>query len=52
MLPVFAGVFVGAFVIELVRRNHPELGEALAARAKRAVLALPLPQTIKDKAFT
>jgi hypothetical protein len=35
LLPVLVGVFVGAFAVELVRRNNPELGDALVARAKR-----------------
>jgi hypothetical protein len=43
MLPVFVGVFVGAFVLELVRRNNPELGEALEAKARAAAKRLPLP---------
>jgi hypothetical protein len=49
MLPVFVGVFVGAFTLELVRRNNPELGAALEATAKRAARALPLPRALKEK---
>jgi hypothetical protein len=35
LLPVLVGVFVGAFAVELVRRNNPELAAGLKARAKR-----------------
>ncbi len=41
MLPMFVGVFVGAFLVEMLRRNNPELSEALHAKAKRLVRALP-----------
>ena len=41
LLPMFVGVFVGAFMVEMLRRNNPELSEALHARAKRLVRALP-----------
>lgn len=41
LLPVFVGVFVGAFVVELFRRNNPELTDALEAKARRAVRSLP-----------
>jgi hypothetical protein len=51
MLPVFVGVFFGAFVFEMVRRNNPELGEALEAKAKRAARALPLPKALKESAL-
>lgn len=36
LLPVLVGVFVGAFTVELVRRNNPELVEALENKARRA----------------
>ena len=52
MLPVFLGVFVGAFVFEMVRRNNPELGEALEAKAKRAARALPLPDVLRQRVVT
>ncbi len=44
LLPVFVGVFVGAFVVELFRRNNPELAAAIEAKAKRAVRSLPRPR--------
>ena len=40
LLPVLVGVFAGAFVVELVRRNNPELAHALKARAKKLSSAL------------
>jgi hypothetical protein len=49
MLPAFVGVFVGAFVFELIRRNNPELGEAIAVKAKQAARTLPLPKALKEK---
>ena len=49
MLPAFLGVFVGAFVFELVRRNNPELGEALAVKAKKAAQTLRRPRALKEK---
>jgi hypothetical protein len=51
MLPVFVGIFAGAFVFELIRRNNPELGEALKGKAKRATQRLPLPKALKEKAW-
>jgi hypothetical protein len=41
MLPMFVGVFVGAFLVEMLRRNNPELGDRLHAKAKRVMRALP-----------
>jgi hypothetical protein len=41
LLPMFVGVFVGAFLVEMVRRNNPEFSDALQAKAKRIVRALP-----------
>ena len=41
LLPMFVGVFVGAFVVELFRRNNPEMADAIEARARRAVRSLP-----------
>ncbi len=35
LLPVLVGVFIGAFTVELVRRNDPALAESLKARAKK-----------------
>ncbi len=43
LLPVFVGVFVGAFVVELFRRNNPELASAIEAKAQRVVRSLPRP---------
>jgi hypothetical protein len=51
MIPVMVGIFVGAFVYEMVRRNNPELGEALKGKAKRAARGLPLPKALKEKAW-
>ncbi len=48
MLPVFVGIFAGAFVFELIRRNNPELGEAIKGKAKRATQRLPLPKVLKE----
>jgi hypothetical protein len=47
LLPMFVGVFVGAFVVEILRRNNPELGDALQAKARRVMRALP--QALKPK---
>jgi hypothetical protein len=49
LLPMFVGVFVGAFVVEMLRRNSPELSDALHAKAKRVVRALP--QAWKQKGW-
>lgn len=35
LLPVLVGVFVGAFTVELVRRNNPELVSSVQRKAKR-----------------
>ena len=35
LLPVLVGVFVGAFAIELIKRNSPELVTVMQAKAKR-----------------
>lgn len=40
LLPVLVGVFVGAFTIELVRRNDPELMAGVEAKAKRLARSL------------
>jgi hypothetical protein len=47
MLPMFVGVFVGAFLVEMLKRNNPELSDALHAKAKRVMRALP--QAFKPK---
>jgi hypothetical protein len=47
LLPMFVGVFVGAFLVEIFRRNSPELSAALQEKAKRVVRALP--QALKQK---
>lgn len=47
LLPMFVGVFVGAFMVEMFRRNNPELSEALHAKAKRVIRAVP--QAFKPK---
>jgi hypothetical protein len=47
LLPMFVGVFVGAFMVEMLRRNNPELSDALHAKAKRVMRALP--QAFKPK---
>jgi hypothetical protein len=41
MLPMFVGVFVGAFMVEMFRRNNPELSDALHAKARRLMRAVP-----------
>lgn len=41
LLPMFVGVFVGAFVVELFRRNNPEMADELEAKARRAARSLP-----------
>jgi len=48
-LPMFVGVFVGAFMVEILRRNNPELSDALQAKAKRLVRALPQPFKPKEQ---
>ena len=40
LLPMFVGVFVGAFMVEMLRRNNPELSDALHAKAKRVECSL------------
>ncbi len=50
LLPVFVGVFVGAFVVELFRRNNPELANAIELKAKRAVQSLPRPRWPRARA--
>jgi hypothetical protein len=47
MLPMFVGVFVGAFLVEMLRRNNPELSDRLHAKAKRVIRAVP--QAFKPK---
>jgi hypothetical protein len=47
LLPMFVGVFVGAFMVEMFRRNNPELSDALQAKAKRFIRAVP--QAFKPK---
>jgi hypothetical protein len=44
LLPMFVVVFAGAFVVELVRRNNPELADALEAKARRAARSMPRPR--------
>jgi hypothetical protein len=44
---MFVGVFVGAFMVEMLRRNNPELSKALHAKAKHVARALP--QAFKRK---
>jgi hypothetical protein len=36
LLPILVGVFVGAFTVELVRRNRPDLVKEMESKAKRA----------------
>jgi hypothetical protein len=38
---MFVGVFVGAFMVEMLRRNSPELSEAIHAKARRLARVLP-----------
>ncbi len=47
LLPMFVGVFVGSFMVEILRRNNPELSDALHAKAKRVIRAVP--QAFKPK---
>lgn len=41
LLPMFIGVFVGAFVVELVRRNRAKPAPAPRPRAERARRSQP-----------